>query len=922
MLDQLYGRPSSSWKRTQVFLVLLFWISRLAKGNREGPRRVPLVRRLNKLLSRYTPWQIILSTFIGIYAVKHSDSILGLQAPEPLARLYSRNYYRATWIVTAFDAGFATAMNIRPAWLRHVASLAFTGYYLFFANEADEKLRKYRAICTVEMLRTTWEKTSNPILRVLTRHGRPRIKINKRILLPRPSSSSYTKPITAWLFFDGTEEELANTTDLVFDLPGGGFICMTPLHHEERLIRWAIKTKRPVLAFDYGKAPEYPYPFAIDEAYDAYKLLYESKGKSIGMRGNQLNVILTGDSAGANIATAVVVKMLESSPSLPNPVALVFAYPCLSFHFTSWMPSSDLKVLRQESSSNIAGLLRQKDHFEHRSPLSVVEDVERPKRKRTTSWGETIKRVASVSPSPARSAKFSMGMFGENGGGPVTGDEDYGDGDPVPSLGWNREREENKSLSQRVLFFAGNERKQRELEREIDEAGKLVQEEMSGKGPLETRLAMTNRIISPSMCRAMALLYIGPNNSPDLHSDYHISPIFTPPQLLAQFPPVYMSCGERDPFVDDTVIFAGKIREAKDSRKLELLAKQNKFGESLRMSSGVSSRKDPIVDEDEEDWVQMRIISGWSHGYLQMSSILPEANDAMDMMAEWIVEAFEKHHAKRQPTPPPAAMHTHSLPVPLPNPSLQLLKGASPKPSTPRIDAGSLSDKEEDEVLSFTPKKRSNTTSRANSPAPALGPTSSPPMARRFSGNRPTSLSLSESDDGSSTLPRTPSPAPSSSVSVVAGGQSPIPLVPSDIMSKPQQEEDLYKSTAALGLPSAPPLGTNGVASRSFTEPVPEKDRSTTSLSDDDHLNPLSAAVPHGGQTKTTRSGSAGAMETTGKFVDAKDLLKRRRADAVFGISTTNSAVQSDDEGEDGDKARKAHFEKRRGSGSAVDDES
>lgn len=49
----------------------------------------------------------------------------------------------------------------------------------------------------------------------------------------------------------------------------------------------------------------------------------------------------------------------------------------------------------------------------------------------------------------------------------------------------------------------------------------------------------------------MALLYIGPRDAPDLHTDYHISPIFTPLALLAQFPPVFVSCGERDPFVDD-----------------------------------------------------------------------------------------------------------------------------------------------------------------------------------------------------------------------------------------------------------------------------------------------------------------------------------------------------------------------------------
>jgi len=123
------------------------------------------------------------------------------------------------------------------------------------------------------MLRTTWEKTSNPYIRFATRGDRPRIGINRRLHLPRPKGSTYTfvytvhcfanrilsrflchrKPITAWLYFSGTEAELAQAKDLTFDVPGGGFICMSPEHHEERIIRWAIKTKRPVLSFDYGK---------------------------------------------------------------------------------------------------------------------------------------------------------------------------------------------------------------------------------------------------------------------------------------------------------------------------------------------------------------------------------------------------------------------------------------------------------------------------------------------------------------------------------------------------------------------------------------------------------------------------------------------------------------------------------------------
>jgi len=47
---------------------------------------------------------------------------------------------RATWIVTALDAGFATAGQIRWKWLRDIFSLLCAGYYLLFANEADEKV--------------------------------------------------------------------------------------------------------------------------------------------------------------------------------------------------------------------------------------------------------------------------------------------------------------------------------------------------------------------------------------------------------------------------------------------------------------------------------------------------------------------------------------------------------------------------------------------------------------------------------------------------------------------------------------------------------------------------------------------------------------------------------------------------------------
>ena len=115
MLDHLLGRPSTSWRKTQVIGTALFWLIYLRKSNPDGPFFIKRYsRRLAKLL---TPWQLLLVILNLVYIVQHMDAIVGLAAPEPLAHMYSANFYRATWVLTALDAGFWTAMPLRPEWL-------------------------------------------------------------------------------------------------------------------------------------------------------------------------------------------------------------------------------------------------------------------------------------------------------------------------------------------------------------------------------------------------------------------------------------------------------------------------------------------------------------------------------------------------------------------------------------------------------------------------------------------------------------------------------------------------------------------------------------------------------------------------------------------------------------------------------------
>ncbi|KAI5289221.1 hypothetical protein KEM52_000860, partial [Ascosphaera acerosa] len=173
MIDHVLGRPSTKFRKYQVLAVLCFWLAYLIRcRNKHGP---PLARTLSRRLSRrLTLWQSTVLTYLALYLGRNFAKLTGLESPEPLANLYSRTYFRATWLATGLDAGFWTAMPLRRPWLREAASLLFSAYYLLAAERADEKVRKVRAALTVEHMRLSWNKgVLSPTLALGSRLLRP-----------------------------------------------------------------------------------------------------------------------------------------------------------------------------------------------------------------------------------------------------------------------------------------------------------------------------------------------------------------------------------------------------------------------------------------------------------------------------------------------------------------------------------------------------------------------------------------------------------------------------------------------------------------------------------------------------------------------------------------------------------------------------
>ncbi|KFA61859.1 hypothetical protein S40285_07079 [Stachybotrys chlorohalonatus IBT 40285] len=622
MIDHVLGRPSAKSRRLQVLAVLSFWGFYLYRGGKHGP---PGVERLSRLFTRrLTTWQTVVLTMMYLYAARNFSALVGLAGPEPLANMYDTTFFRATWVLTALDAGFWTAMKIRTKWLRDIASIAFTLFYLVAAEKADEKVRKVRGMLTVEHMRVGWDKGKTPYLSFLQGLMRPRFTRwpPRQVRIARPANSDYKEPVLAWLYYDGPLADLEHHHRLILDIPGGGFVAMDPRCNDDRLFAWAAKSGLPILSLDYKKAPEFPYPYALNECFDVYATLVMTRGRCIGMSGKQVpRVILTGDSAGGNLAVAATLMILETTAfhfrrfagrvELPPPDGLVLFYPALDMNIGNWMSDEQMSLIQDRQTRNVNRSIMRRKSREYNDLVGTPHHTEdeddgssgTPREEGPVVQGQVQPRMESAQSPRSPHPEFSRG-------GPPSLEQVQAD-----------KRKRSNSMSYRPE-------------------------------PLKTRLATSSmisyfndRVLTPEMMRAMIILYIGPHNRPDFSQDYLLSPVLAPDTLLAKFPKTYFLTGERDPLVDDTVVFAGRLRRAKEAAALQ------NSSETDTEKRGTKSE-----EHDESDAAEVMLLPGISHGFLQFPAIYPPAWKHFERCAKWFDQIFthaEKERRKRDKGPPP-----------------------------------------------------------------------------------------------------------------------------------------------------------------------------------------------------------------------------------------------------------------------------
>ena len=130
------------------------------------------------------------------------------------------------------------------------------------------------------------------------------------------------RTIRGRLYKPKDNDEHAGERALIIHFHGGGFVLGDLDSHDNMCRRLCRDSGAIVLAVDYRLAPEHPFPAAIDDAFESV-LWARDNAETLGFEPSQ--VILSGDSAGANLALVSAIKMRDSN--IDPAASIVLMYP-------------------------------------------------------------------------------------------------------------------------------------------------------------------------------------------------------------------------------------------------------------------------------------------------------------------------------------------------------------------------------------------------------------------------------------------------------------------------------------------------------------------------------------------------------------------------------------------------------------------
>ncbi|XP_034029902.1 LOW QUALITY PROTEIN: hormone-sensitive lipase [Thalassophryne amazonica] len=414
---------------------------------------------------------------------------------------------------------------------------------------------------------------------------------------------------------------------LLIHFHGGGFVAQTSKSHEPYLKTWSQDLGVPILSVDYSLAPEAPFPRALEECFYAYCWALRNH-HLLGWTGEK--VCLVGDSAGGNLSVTTSMRAAAYGVRMPDgivavyPATLLTAYASPSRLLTLMDPLLPLSVLSRCLSAYGGNEPQAEKQVEKVSTLSMVKrdtalllhDV----RMGASNWIQSLLDSSRASSSP-RPAAESL---------PATPDTVRKN---VSEAAFSSPHVASPNLSEfPSRSLSVKSRTCQELVSLISSNNALLPSEL----PPEDVHFFLSQEAETSMSTDLPSVAIPPTvgedglelepsrefplgfeplraeqpsemkvSSSPLLKDPYCSPLLAPDSLLKGLPPVHIVACALDPILDDSVMFAKRLRS---------------------------------IDQP----VTLCVVDDLPHGFLSLSHLSRETREAANMCVERIRTVFNQ----------------------------------------------------------------------------------------------------------------------------------------------------------------------------------------------------------------------------------------------------------------------------------------
>ncbi|XP_005361212.1 hormone-sensitive lipase isoform X6 [Microtus ochrogaster] len=369
---------------------------------------------------------------------------------------------------------------------------------------------------------------------------------------------------------------------LVIHIHGGGFVAQTSKSHEPYLKTWAQELGVPIISIDYSLAPEAPFPRALEECFFAYCWAVKHCDL-LGSTGER--ICLAGDSAGGNLCITVSLRAAAYGVRVPD--GIMAAYPVTTLQ-PSVSPSRLLSLMDpllplsvlSKCVSAYSGTETEDHSDSDQKALGVMGLVQRDTslffrdlRLGASSWLNSFLELSGRKPQKtsaptAEAVRPQESMRRSVSEAALAQPESLLNTDSLKTLTitdlsfkGNSETSDTPemSLSMETLgpstpsdvnFFLRPENSQEEAEAK-DDLGTM------DRGP-RVRAAFPEGF-RPRRS-SQGILRMPLYSSPIVKNPF-MSPLLAPDSMLKTLPPVHMVACALDPMLDDSVMFARRLRD-------------------------------------------------------------------------------------------------------------------------------------------------------------------------------------------------------------------------------------------------------------------------------------------------------------------------------------------------------------------------